>query len=257
MDEHWRPARGQALAGLRLPLSGRVATSAGKETTCSVQRTTLCGMSSASRAPSLRASLFILVIGLCSLLVACGDGDSNGSASGDSAAGGDGAAQGDGGDLLQQGLDVHAEGDLDQAESLYRRALEENDKNQYAYYNLALVEQTTGRPQDAEEHYRLALAIDPNLGSALYNLAILRTQAEAFDEAVELYERAISVEPDNAAAHLNLGFLQTQLGREDEALSHLGTALRLDPDLAGRLAEADSVTKQSGDGETATTTTEA
>lgn len=167
------------------------------------------------------------------LLVACSAGAESSGSEGASPAGG-------GGDPLQEGLDAHAEGDLDRAERLYREAVDVDDGGRpYAHYNLGLVRQTTGRPTEAEEQYRLALAIDPNLASASYNLAILRTQAGAFDEAVELYQRVVTLAPDDAAAHLNLGLLLAQLGRTDEALRELSTAADLDPELARRVASAE------------------
>jgi tetratricopeptide (TPR) repeat protein len=127
-------------------------------------------------------------------------------------------------DLVQQGLTAQRDDRLDDARDLYRRAIEADDRNKFAHYNLGLVEQTTDHAAAAEQHYREAVAIDPNFAAALFNLAILRTQAGASDEAVNLYQRVTTLEDDNAAAHLNLGLLLDQLGRRAEAAQELDRA---------------------------------
>ena len=181
-----------------------------------------------SRAVRIR---FAVVIPLMALLLAtaCSDDDSDPAGQAEDAA-----------EQVQNGLEAHADGDLEQAEEEYKAALENDPENVFALYNLGLVEQTTDRDVDAEKHYRQVLAINPNFPAALFNLAILRSEASAVDEAVSLYERVITLAPENAGAHLNLGLLLQQLGREDRAQTALSTAVQLDPTLASRVAAANA-----------------
>jgi tetratricopeptide (TPR) repeat protein len=111
--------------------------------------------------------------------------------------------------------------------------------NEYGYYNLGLIEQTTGREVDAEKNYREALRIEPNFTEALFNLAILRTRARALDEAATLYARVTTLDEDNAGAHLNLGIVLYSLGRNDQATAELSRAVALDPSLVGRVIATD------------------
>jgi tetratricopeptide (TPR) repeat protein len=169
----------------------------------------------------LRRAFPLALVLVALLLAACGDDES-------------GAARAS--DLVQQGLAAHRDDRLDDARALYARAIDADDRNKYAYYNLGLVEQSTGHPATAERRYREAVAIDPNFAAALFNLAILRTQAGASAEAVNLYQRVTTLQDDNAAAHLNLGLLLGQLGRATEAAQELDRAVELDPGLASQVA---------------------
>lgn len=137
---------------------------------------------------------------------------------------------------LQEGLAAHVAGDVDEAERLYENVLDLDDRNQYAAYNLGVIEQEAGRLDEAEDHYRRAIEIDPNLTSALFNLAILRAEAGDADEAASLYQQVIALDDSHAAAHLNLGYLYLeQLDRPEDAEAELDRAVELDPNLASRL----------------------
>lgn len=189
-----------------------------------------------------KALRLTILAGLAAVLVlaACSNGDD-----------GDGAvadATDRAGELLQEGLDAHAKGDLTTAEARYHKVLEVDSGNAYAYYNLGLIEQTDNRMAQAEAQYRQALALDSNLSPALFNLAIVRTQAGALDEAVSLYQRAAAVSPDNAATHLNLGLLLDQLNRPAEAEQSLARASQLDPAVVTRLSGPAPAVAGSADG---------
>ena len=157
-------------------------------------------------------------------------------------------------ETLQQGLDAHVAGDLEEAEDRYRQVIEDDDENAFAYYNLALVEQTTERPDDAEEHYRQAIAINPEFTSALFNLAILRSAAGATDEARSLYEQLLAIDPGNAGAHLNLGFLLQEEGNADDAQRQFDAATAIDPTLESRIVGIEDGEAEAPADESTTTT---
>lgn len=186
------------------------------------------------------AGLLLVAVGAALAAPACGDDQSDGERSEANA------------ETLQEGLDAHVAGDLEEAEARYREVIDDDDRNAFAYYNLALVEQTTDRADDAEEHYRRAIALDPQFTSALFNLAILRTQAGATDEAMALYEQLLAIDPGNAGAHLNLGFVLQGLGRAEDAQSEFDAATAIDPSLEERIVGVDGAT--AGEGATTTTT---
>ena len=138
-------------------------------------------------------------------------------------------------EAVQRGLQAHGEGRLDAAAAAYHEALDLDPQNKYAFYNLGLIDQTSGRPRSAENYYRLALSADPEFTPALFNLAILRTAAGDTREAIDLYRRVTALKPDEAGPHLNLGFLLRSIGQEAEGDAEIQRALQLDPALASRL----------------------
>jgi tetratricopeptide (TPR) repeat protein len=159
---------------------------------------------------------------------------------------GDGDREGErAGEILQQGLEAQAAGDLATAEDAYLRVIQLDPQNKFAYYNLGVIEQTRGELPEAESHYRTTLGLDPDFVPALFNLAILRTEADSVEEASSLYEHLIEVTPIEtagpedvrlvAAAHLNLGFLLIEQGHERRGQRELEEAVRLDPSLEDRI----------------------
>jgi superkiller protein 3 len=150
-------------------------------------------------------------------------------------------------EAVNEGLAAHQDGDLQAAEDAYRRALELDPQNPFAYYNLGVIRQAQGDVEGAETNYRIAVGIAPNFAAALFNLAIIRADAGASEEAVELYEHIVEVTPIEgadpptvrlvAATHLNLGFLLIDQGDEEQGQAELDEAVRLDPTLEERIDE--------------------
>lgn len=132
---------------------------------------------------------------------------------------------------LDAGLEAHAAGDLTTAAEYYRTTLEYDATNQYAFYNLALIDEADGNYGLAEDKYRSALESDRAYGPALFNLAILRTASDDSEEAISLYERAVAADKKDAAAWLNLGLLLREAGQERRGNEDVLLALALDPSL--------------------------
>jgi len=143
-------------------------------------------------------------------------------------------------DVLQEALQLHAQGDLEGAKDAYLRVIQLDPQNKFAYYNLGLISQTRGDTVGAESSYRTAITIDPDFVPALFNLAILRTDAGSAEEAIDLYEHIIEVDAANASAHLNLGFLLIDQGDENRGQAELDEAVTLDPSLEGRIGSGSS-----------------
>ena len=132
---------------------------------------------------------------------------------------------------LDSGLEAHAAGDLTAATEFYENTLQYDATNQYALYNLALIDEAGGNYGLAEEKYRAALETDPAYEPALFNLAILRTASDDPEEAISLYKRAVAADKKDAAAWLNLGLLLREAGQERAGNENVLRALALDPSL--------------------------
>jgi Tfp pilus assembly protein PilF len=137
-------------------------------------------------------------------------------------------------DELNAGLAAQRQGKNDEAAQHYHNVLAHDPRNQYAYYDLGLIDQNASRGPQAEQEYRQALQIDPNMTGALFNLAIIVTPTDPA-QAVQLYQKVIQLQPRNAAAHLNLGFVYRDQGKADQAKAEFATATALDPALKSRI----------------------
>lgn len=138
-------------------------------------------------------------------------------------------------DALNQGLQAHVAGNLDQAANAYNECLKREAANKLCLYNLGLIAQTEQRDVEAEKYYRMSLETDPAYAPSLFNLAIIRKNAGSVDEAAGLYRQVIDIQPDNAAAHLNLGLLLLEQGQTALANAELTTAIKLDPTVTSRI----------------------
>jgi len=96
-------------------------------------------------------------------------------------------------DAIDRGYLLHGAGRLEQAEAVYRKALE------------------TWGP-------------DPLL---LYNLGVLLEDLERKAEALESYQAALRADPAMADGHYNLALLCEKLGRPQEAIRHMAQYRRL------------------------------
>lgn len=86
-----------------------------------------------------------------------------------------------------------------------------------------------GNLQQAEACYREVLANHPEHPEALYLLASLAQQQDDHEAAVDLLERALQQAPDNIACLFNLGNALQAVGRQDEALARFRQVITLRP----------------------------
>jgi len=167
---------------------------------------------------------------------------------------------------VQLAMQKHREGNLSDAEAIYRKVLTQNPNHPEVYFNFGLLLVQPGRLPEAAEAFKRAIALKPDfaqahafLGSVLRELGRLDEAlaacsragqlkpdfAEAYveqgnimgdldrlDEAVEAFRRAIGLKPELAVAHNNLGDAQRRLGRLDEALASCTRAIDLKADFA-------------------------
>lgn len=96
----------------------------------------------------------------------------------------------------------------------------------------ALTHHQAGRLNDAEELYRKALDLVPTHGDALHLYGVLKAQSGDYTLAADLVERALAAQPENADVWCNLGAIYRRAGNPDRATQMLSQAIQLDPKLA-------------------------
>lgn len=109
--------------------------------------------------------------------------------------------------LYLQGGRLKDEGNLDGAESCFRRIVELAPDLPDPQHSLGVVLQMQGRPQEAVVHYRAAIAQDPCFVQALYNLANALIQSGKPHEALESARAVLRCDAAHADAHWLLGML--------------------------------------------------
>lgn len=168
---------------------------------------------------------------------------------------------------LRQAFGLHQQGQLAQAEALYRevltlqpdnpdalhflgvlvsqrgrreaglslidRAVTVNPRNPAAFYNRAGILRDLARLDDAVESYDRALALKADHHAALNNRGAVLHDLKRYDEAVASFDRAIAVKHDHIDAHANRGTTLVALERFEEALQSFDRALALGPANAG------------------------
>jgi tetratricopeptide (TPR) repeat protein len=115
-------------------------------------------------------------------------------------------------------------------ESLMRHRLQKYPTDFTAHFNLAAALQTMGRLEEAASLYRRALAIKHDDAAAHNSLGTLLQTSGKLEEAISEYRAALRAQPDYVNAHYNLGTSLLSLGRVEEAIKHFQEVLRLGPE---------------------------
>lgn len=131
---------------------------------------------------------------------------------------------------LETAIARHQEGDLAQAERLYREVLREQPQNADALHLLGVVALQAGQPQSALELIGQSVRIQPQQPVAHLNLGVAQQQLNHLEQALGCFERALQLAPDYPDALNNRADALLALGRAEEALRSLARALQLQPD---------------------------
>jgi tetratricopeptide (TPR) repeat protein len=101
-----------------------------------------------------------------------------------------------------------------------------------AYVQASRIDEDPKRDDEAEALYRRALELDPNLVGALTNLGNICYRRRRVTEATALYSRAVALDERHAEAHYNLGYVLLEGGEAWRAVPHLRRAVAAKGDFA-------------------------
>jgi protein O-GlcNAc transferase len=118
---------------------------------------------------------------------------------------------------------------LDEAEQMYRGALNAQSLSPEPYCNLGLLLAEQGRLDEAIDLYQRGLALAPGMAAIHFNMGIAFGLQGDYQSACDAYRAAIHIEPDFAQAYCNLGNMLRHVGRSDEVLKAYEKALALNP----------------------------
>jgi tetratricopeptide (TPR) repeat protein len=115
-------------------------------------------------------------------------------------------------------------------ESLWRYTLSAGPESDVAHTGLAGILVVHGQIDEAVSHYRIALELRDGNAAAHHGLAIALAQQRKVDEAIEHWKKALSIQPDNAEASNYLGVMFIHKGETDNAIAQWRQTLAFDPD---------------------------
>ena len=118
---------------------------------------------------------------------------------------------------IEQALEWHKASQLEQAESAYRRILDEDPGHADASNLLGMLLMQSGENEEAERHFELACDRFPNNLSYLLNYASALNRNRKIEQSNSIYLRALSLGPEKAEANAHYGLFLAQLGRFQEA----------------------------------------
>jgi tetratricopeptide (TPR) repeat protein len=97
-------------------------------------------------------------------------------------------------------------------------------------YNDALGNEDLGKFDEAEQLYRRAIEIDPNYCDAMDNLGKLLRQQGRIDEAIDWYKQSLEILPDNTVAIQNLASAYLFQGKWEEAIQEYERLTEIAPE---------------------------
>lgn len=139
---------------------------------------------------------------------------------------------------LRQAFDRAAEGDVAEAERVYRKILEHDPRDADALYFLGGIAMTRGREAEAADLYRKAIDGRPADAALWFGLGIACHFLRRMTESAQAYRAGLALQPENAVMRNNLSATLIELGRGDEAREEMERLKRAGfeaPQLTGNL----------------------
>jgi|TARA_B100000315_G_scaffold258240_1_gene309651 predicted O-linked N-acetylglucosamine transferase (SPINDLY family) len=133
---------------------------------------------------------------------------------------------------FQLALQLHRNGQLQEAEHIYDQILVADPENADANHLLGVLEHQVGRDDRAIRLIRRAIHCNPHVDAFHNNLGEAYRSLNHLNEAVASYQRAISINPNYAGALCNLGNVLLSLAHPDRAIAYFNRAIAIEPDYA-------------------------
>jgi len=119
--------------------------------------------------------------------------------------------------------------DWDALARKFQAAIDEDERHAEAHYNLGVIAERRGKPDEAVGHYRRAIGHKPSLKQAYENLAVLLENSGDRAGAEEQYKLILRAYPNDAGARARLAELYLDAGDSESALQLGREALLRDP----------------------------
>jgi predicted O-linked N-acetylglucosamine transferase (SPINDLY family) len=116
--------------------------------------------------------------------------------------------------------------------SLLEKAIAVQPNNAVSYYNYGLLLKDVGQLAEADRSYSKAISLNPNFAEAYFNNGNVLRELARTQEAINCYQKAVALKPNYVEAFSNLGSSLEELMQVEKALHAYKEAIRLKPDYA-------------------------
>jgi tetratricopeptide (TPR) repeat protein len=134
--------------------------------------------------------------------------------------------------LIDKAVAAHRDGDLAQAERLYRAALQRDPANFQVLHLVGYLAYQRGRLADALRFLAAAVARNPSSAEALSDLGLAQHASERYADALASHAAALALAPDNPDLLNRHAVALLRLEQPEEALAGLARVLAIAPDHA-------------------------
>jgi len=134
--------------------------------------------------------------------------------------------------VINQAIQFHLKGNIKEAKNNYQQLISQGCNDYRVFANYGVILRGLGKLQEAEFLYRKAIEIKPDLVESHLNLGVLLKDLGKLQEAEFSYRKAIEIKPDLLEGHLNLGVLLKNLGKLQEAAISFRKVIKINPDFA-------------------------
>ena len=129
---------------------------------------------------------------------------------------------------------LESSGKSDEAEALYRKILEENQKIPGIHYRLGQIALdragANGSTDEAKREFQAEVEVDPSNASAQFVLGELARRGGNWDEAISRFSQAAKLDSGFSEAYLALGMSLAGAGKFSQATAPLETYVKQQPD---------------------------
>jgi len=108
----------------------------------------------------------------------------------------------------------------------FKRAVQVNPHNAYAWDALGTLYKSAGLYKDAILAYQQATSINPPKALYFHNLGLVYACEGRDEDAIGAFQRVVEIDPDYSLAHATLGGYYRKLGLEELAQKHIGKAMK-------------------------------
>jgi tetratricopeptide (TPR) repeat protein len=134
--------------------------------------------------------------------------------------------------ICQKAQQAISQGENEEAQLLYKQALEQRPDYADAHYGMATVCFLLGDLPLAASHFKEVTHLEPARAGAFINLGAVYNRLEQFDDAIAALRRGIQLDMNRAEGYYNLGLVYRRKAQSDLAIQAYREATRINPRMA-------------------------